>query len=148
MSKQTFISLLVLVSLRLISPVYAEDTTLAENRACNVIQTNIKDGNDIRHLVRTSIQMGFEACFIIGCAVEANGDLEQIVGGAIEGGAATDVIARCAMNEGVDHDMLANIIISAEPFSLCYLPPRDEMIPMGTTFPGGRDDRRISPSSF
>ncbi len=131
-------------------PVFAEDEALTEKEqlVCDVIQDSITAGNDISSFVRTGIQMGFDACFVMRCAMEGEGDLKQIVTGAVEAGSTTDVVARCAVNAGADVEKLAGIIMSVEEFSLCYLPPRDEVIPVGTSFPGGRDERRMSPSSF
>lgn len=150
MSRVSFISVIVIMTIIFAVPALAQDPNISERErmACNVIRDNISAGNDIMDLVKTGIQMGFDTCFVIQCAVDAGGDLDQVVTGALETGSSSDVVARCAVAAGANVEKLAVIIAAAEPFSLCYLPPGDEVIPVGTSFPGGRDDRRLSPSSF
>lgn len=119
-----------------------------ENRVCSLIRERVREESNIKKIVKTSIQMGYNSCFVIKCAFENGGVLEQIITGALEGGATSDVIAKCALDAGADDIELSNIFARTDLPNLCYLSPRDELIPMPTGYPGGKDDRRISPSSF
>ncbi|UCG77248.1 MAG: hypothetical protein JSV21_06535 [Nitrospirota bacterium] len=113
---------------------------------CSLIKEKIDAGIDITATIKTSIQMGFDTCSMIKCSIKNNGDLKQVIDGAVQAGMPTEVIARCAIDAGADPQTLAGILADTEKFSLCYLPPRDEVIPVGVSFPGGRDNRSLSPS--
>lgn len=69
-----------------------------EELLCRQIQDKIKNNQEIRKVVKTSIQMGYDACGIIKCAIKGNGDLKQIIEGAVEAGTTKDVVSRCALD--------------------------------------------------
>ena len=69
-----------------------------EELLCRQIQDKIKNNQEIRKTVKTSIQMGYEACGVIKCAIKGNGDLKQIIEGALEAGTTKDVVSRCALD--------------------------------------------------
>ena len=43
---------------------------------CGQIQDKIKNKLEIRKVVRTSIQMGYDACGVIKCSIKGGGDLK------------------------------------------------------------------------
>jgi hypothetical protein len=69
-----------------------------EELLCRQIQDKIKNKQEIRKVVKTSIQMGYDACGAIKCAIKGNGDSKQIIEGAVEAGTTKDVVSRCSLD--------------------------------------------------
>jgi len=85
---------------------------------CQQLQDKIKNKQEIRDVVKTSIQMGNDACGVIKCAIKGGGDLNQVIGGAVETGITIDVVARCSLNACAEAKDIAAIsgVYSAKAF--------------------------------
>lgn len=101
------------------------NTQEKEKDACSVIHEKVRQGNNIKKYVKTSIQMGYTPCRIIKCSIEAGGDVEQTVTGAIEAGVTTDVVARCALTAGADSKSIASILSKVSLPGACYILPEN-----------------------
>jgi len=113
-----------------------------EELLCRQIQDKINNKQEIRTVVRTGIQMGYNACGVIKCAIKAGGDLRQSIEGAVEAGTTKDVVSRCAIDAGADSREVAAILNSIGP-AICYILPEVIDSP-----PEGRRGGFLSPSGF
>ena len=93
--------------------------------ACNIIKEAVGKGTDIKDMVKTSIQLGYNACNIIKCSIKNGGDLEQIITGAFEAGVTADVISKCSVDAGAEPKEVASIISSVSLSDLCYIIPEE-----------------------
>jgi hypothetical protein len=69
-----------------------------EELLCRQIQDKAQKKQEIRKIVKTGIQMGYDACGVIKCSIKASGDLQQVIEGAVEAGTTKDVVSRCALD--------------------------------------------------
>jgi hypothetical protein len=129
-------------------PVKAEDAVRLKKQEllCLQIQDKIKNKQEIRKIVKTSIQMGYDACEVIKCAIKGGGELKLVITGAIDAGSTKDVVSRCSLDAGADAKDVAAILSSVSEPGLCYvLPEEPEIIDPP---PGGSPGGFLSPSSF
>lgn len=80
-----------------------------EELLCQQIQDKTKNRQEIRKIVKTGIQMGYNACRVIHCSIKGGADLKEVIAGAIEGGATADVVSKCALNACVEAKDIASI---------------------------------------
>ncbi len=83
-----------------------------EELLCQQIQDKIKINQEIRKVVRTSIQMGYGACGVIKCAIKGGGDLKQTIEGAVEAGTTKDIVSRCALDAGADARLISVFLVA------------------------------------
>ena len=81
-----------------------------EELLCRQIQDKIKNKQEIRKVVKTSIQMGYDACEVIKCALKGGGEVKQVITGAIDAGTTKDVVSRCSLDAGADARDVAAIL--------------------------------------
>ncbi len=126
-------------------------------KVCSVIKASVQKGDEIKKIVKTGIEMGYNACYVVKCAISGGGDLNQIIAGAVEAGATPDVVSRCAIDAGAEATEVVRCLVLAGTTSLCYFqpvsglgysPPADELVPMDSAPRGNTAGRSISPSSF
>ena len=131
--------------------------SLEGKRVCAVLGESVKKGDDIRKIVKTSIELGYNACYVVKCALSGGGNLQQVIAGAVEAGATPDVVSKCAVDSGAETNEVARSLALAGGPSLCYFEPAglgyrspgDEMVPMDTTTPvRNTGARSVSPSAF
>ena len=96
-----------------------------EEALCLQIQDKIINKQEIRNVVKASIQMGYGACVVIKCAIKGGGDLKQIIEGAVEAGTTKDVVSRCALDAGADAKDVAFILNNLDVPGLCYILPEE-----------------------
>ena len=113
---------------------------------CQQLQDKIKNKQDTRKLVKTSIQMGYDACEVIKCAIKGGGELKPVIYGAIDAGATKDVVSRCCVDAGADAREVAAILGSASDPGLCYILPEEP--PVIDPPPSGGHGGFLSPSGF
>ncbi len=82
-----------------------------EELLCRQIQDKIKNKQEIRKVVKTSIQMGYDACGVIKCSIKGGGDSKQVIEGAVEAGTTKDVVARCALDVWTEAKDIAAISV-------------------------------------
>jgi len=113
-----------------------------EELLCRNIKEKISNREDIRKIVKTSIQMGYNACSVIKCSIQGGGDLRQIITGAVDAGATKDIISKCALDAGAEAKEVAVILSSLSSAGLCYMLPEgpEIIVPPAPVF--------ISPSKF
>ena len=120
-----------------------------EELLCQQIQDKIKNKQEIREAVKTSIQIGYEACGVIKCAIKGSGDLKQIIEGAVEAGTTKDVVSKCALDAGAASKDVAVILSNMEDSGLGYsLPEEPEVISITPLIDAARGGALISPSGF
>lgn len=118
---------------------------------CQQIQDKIKINQEIRKVVKTSIQLGYGACGVIKCAIRGGGDLKQIIEGAVEAGTTKDVVSRCALDAGADARLISVLLVAQlrqcniEEPGMGYSQPEEPNIIIPVT---PVPDRFISPSHF
>ena len=124
---------------------------------CASVKKTIKDGLEVKEIVKTGIEFGHSACLIINCALTGGGALEDVMAGALDAGATSDVVSRCAIDSGADINVVANTLLQIGPPTLCYFQPEEglgysaveiAMVPMDAAPVGGITAGFISPSSF
>lgn len=81
---------------------------------CRQLQDKIKNKQEIREIVKTSIKMGYDACGAIKCSIKGGGDSQQAIEGAVEAGTTKDVVARCALDACMEAKTLSPIISQKE----------------------------------
>ena len=113
-----------------------------EELLCRNIKEKIINREDIRKIVKTGIQMGYDACGVIKCSIQGGGDLRQIITGAVDAGATKDIISKCALDAGAEAKEVAVILSSLSSAGLCYMLPEgpEIIVPPEPVF--------ISPSKF
>ncbi len=116
------------------------------NSSAGGSRIRIKNNLEIRKVVRTSIQMGYDACGVIKCSIKGGGDLKEVIGGAVEAGTTKDVVSRCSTDAGADAREVAAILNSLSEPGLCYVLPEDPAII--APHPGGTAGGFLSPSHF
>jgi hypothetical protein len=94
------------------------DPSRKEELFCRQIQDKITDKQEIRTVVKTGIQMGYDSCRVIKCSVRGGGDLNQIIGGAVEAGISNDIISKCCLDACVEmkEKQAGGISGSIEPY--------------------------------
>lgn len=126
-------------------------------KVCSVIKASVQKGDEIKKIVKTGIEMGYNACYVVKCAISGGGDLNQIIAGAVEAGATPDVVSRCAIDAGAEATEVVRSLVRAGTTSLCYFqpvsglgysPPPDELVPMDPAPKGNTAGSFLSPSSF
>ena len=136
-----------------VPPVKAADSTLLtkEELLCRQIHDKIKNKQEIRKVVKTSIEMGYGACGVIKCSIKGGGDLKQIIEGAVEAGTTKDVVSRCALDAGAEAKGVSVILTAQlkqcnieEPGLGYSLPDEPNIVIPVTPVP----ERFLSPSSF
>lgn len=125
-----------------------------EELLCRQIQDKIKNKQEIRKVVKASIQMGYAACGVIKCAIKGGGELKQIIEGAVEAGTTKDVVSRCALDAGADARDVSLIFMNQlrlcnieEPGLGYSLPEESDSINVPWNDPSKRRPV-ISPSGF
>ena len=113
-----------------------------EKQFCGQIQEKIKNTKEVRKIVKTSIQMGYDACAVIHCAIKGGGNLRQVISGAIDAGATKDIVSRCALDAGAEAKDVAAILGSVSAPGICYMLPEEPEIIVPPT------PVVISPSKF
>ncbi len=131
--KKILIFVLIACFLIVVGAVYAAEPLkdqIAKQYAANnnnldpVITNFIKQGTDVRELVKTCVQMGYEVCNVVNISLKAGADRQQIIFGALDGGATSDNLSRCE-GLGYTYDPPAGIE-----------PPRNN--PVSSTVPNQR----------
>jgi hypothetical protein len=144
-----FVSILALPSANAASHLLkaADSTRLKKQELlCQQIQDKIKNRQEIRKIVKASIQMGYDACETIKCSLKGGGDLKQVITGAVEAGTTKDVVSKCSVDAGADAREVAAILNSIAEPGICYdLPEEIEVIDPP---PGGSSGGFLSPSGF
>ena len=113
---------------------------------CMQIHDKIKRNQEIRKVVTTSIQMGYDACGVITCAIKGGANVKQVITGAIDAGTTKDIVSRCALDAGAEAREVAGILSGiAEPGVCYFLPEEPEIIALP---PSGTREGFISPSGF
>jgi hypothetical protein len=93
-----------------------------EQRVCGLVQRDLDRGADIRTVVITGIQMGYNACLVVKCALSSGGDPREVIRGAIYAGAPSDVVARCAIDAGAAVSEVVTCLRGAGT-NTCYVQP-------------------------
>src|SRR3990172_10725304 len=118
-----------------------------EDLLCMQLQDKIKKNQEIRKVVTTSIQMGYNACGVIKCAIKGGANLKQVITGAIDAGSTKDVVSRCALEAGAEAKDVAGILSRVAEPGICYLLPEEPEIIVPP--PGGTSGGfLLSPSGF
>jgi len=130
-------------------PVNAADSVLPkkDELLCGQIQEKIRNKQEIRDVVISSIQTGQDACGVIKCAIKGGGDLQQVICGAVEAHTTKDVASKCSIDAGADSREVAAILNTISQTGLCSdMPVEPEIIdyPPPRGHPGGF----LSPSHF
>ena len=116
----------------------------AERAGCSGVQRVLAAGSDVRVVVRTAVELGYNSCQMIRCALEAKVApegkpvCEQVLRGAAEAGVPADVISRCS-SEACDPAVVAAVLgevtldpyycyFSAQPLGAPELPPPQQPI--------------------
>jgi hypothetical protein len=136
-----------------VPPVKAANSTLLtkEELLCRQIQDKIKNKQEIRKVVKASIQMGYGACGVIKCAIKGGGNPKQVIEGAVEAGTSKDVVSRCALDAGAEAKFVSVILMAQlrlcniEESGLGYSPPEESDISIP---PPSVPKRFLSPSGF
>jgi hypothetical protein len=74
----------------------------SEESVCRTVKKAIKEGQNVRTLVKTAIDLGNNSCLVVRCAILAGGNLEDIMKGAVDAGTPSDVVSKCCLEAGAD----------------------------------------------
>ncbi len=102
-----------------------------EQAVCGRVREKIYARANIRAIVKTSIQMGYNACLVVKCAIENGGDPRDAISGAIDAGATSDVVSRCAIDAGASVGEVLKDLRGAGS-NVCYVEPLGYSDPTAT----------------